>query len=130
MSNNTTDQTITSTGAPSSSTTDSSTTGPPAAGSSAIAPPATASPAVADRAPSSDVAEALASLDRASARRRWPFMVFGIAVGAAATWAFITYLDRQQTDTGTDSEAVELTTAPVERRDLLEEIEWSGTLGY
>ncbi len=57
-------------------------------------------------------------------------MVFGIALGAAASWGAITYLNRQQTDVAAETEVVELTTAPVEQRDLLEEIEWTGTLGF
>lgn len=44
--------------------------------------------------------------------------------------AAMTYLDRPGDETATDQEAVTLATAPVEQRDLQEEIEWAGTLGY
>lgn len=71
-------------------------------------------------------------------RRRWPMLVLGLALGAGATYGILGYLDTA--DGGEDTanggegtageESVELTTAPVEVRDLLEEVEWTGTLLY
>lgn len=63
-------------------------------------------------------------------RRRWPAVLVGLAVGIGGTVAATTILDRRTTTDSPDAVDVELATAPVEQRDLVEEIEWSGTLGY
>ncbi|MEM7274545.1 MAG: peptidoglycan-binding protein [Actinomycetota bacterium] len=77
-----------------------------------------------------DVAAALAEVDRAVNRRRWPAALLGAAVGIGGTLAVLAFLDRRDTETSAEAETVTLATAPVEQRDLIEEIEWTGTLGY
>lgn len=73
----------------------------------------------------------LVAAELAARRRRWPFLMIGLAVGAAAAFGIMTYLDGRDTEDGTDvAETVVLSTAPVESRDLLEEVEWDGTLQY
>ncbi len=78
----------------------------------------------------SGVAEPPTTLDIARPRRRWPAALLGLAVGIGGTVAVATLLDRRADTSAPDAVDVELATAPVERRDLVEEIEWSGTLGY
>ncbi|MEL6985351.1 MAG: peptidoglycan-binding domain-containing protein, partial [Actinomycetota bacterium] len=63
--------------------------------------------------------------------RRWPTLLLGVAVGVGGTVAAVTLLDRQADEADDPAAAtVELATAAVEQRDLIEEIEWTGTLGY
>ncbi len=73
----------------------------------------------------------LVAAELAARRRRWPVLLAGLVIGAGATYGLLTYLDRSG---GDDEEAIEetvaLATAPVESRDLLEEVEWAGTLQY
>jgi peptidoglycan hydrolase-like protein with peptidoglycan-binding domain len=63
-------------------------------------------------------------------RPRWPALLLGIVLGAAGVWGISTVLDDSD-DAGTEG-PVELTlaTAPVEIRDLIEEVEWLADLGY
>ncbi|MGI9598702.1 MAG: peptidoglycan-binding protein [Acidimicrobiales bacterium] len=80
--------------------------------------------------PAVDPSELVAA-ELASRRRRWPILLLGIAAGAAGTYGALTYLDAANgSDDAPAAEAVALTTAPVESRDLLEEVEWAGTLQY
>lgn len=73
----------------------------------------------------------LVAAELAARRRRWPFLVAGLAVGAAATYGLIEYLDRSNDAEVADvAEVVALATAPVESRDLLEEVEWTGELQF
>jgi peptidoglycan hydrolase-like protein with peptidoglycan-binding domain len=72
----------------------------------------------------------LVAAELAGSRRRWPFLLAGLLVGAAATYGALTYLDRSEEDDLQESETVELSTAPVEARDLSEEVEWAGLLQY
>lgn len=73
----------------------------------------------------------LESLDLNPRRRRWPIGIAGLAVGVAATLGTLAAIDRNSsTDTETVAETAQTATAPVETRDLLEEVEWSGTLGF
>lgn len=68
---------------------------------------------------------------RLSRRRRWPALALGLAVGAAGTYGVMRYADGSTgAEEATADEAVEVATAPVELRDLLEEVEWAGTLQY
>ncbi len=85
-----------------------------------------------DSAPSNNnVAPATLSLDdriAARRRRRWPWAVVGAAVGCGATFAATTV---GNDDASTDpqlQEIVQLSTVTVETRDLIEQVEWSGTL--
>jgi peptidoglycan hydrolase-like protein with peptidoglycan-binding domain len=66
----------------------------------------------------------------AQRRRRWPILILGAALGCGATLGVAVWRDR---DTAGDAaaeldEVVELETASVEQRDLIEEVDWSGTL--
>lgn len=64
-------------------------------------------------------------------RRRWPFLVAGILLGAGgaagAGFAFDTDAPTADVEPGID---LQLATAPVEIRDLIEEVEWLADLGY
>ena len=64
-------------------------------------------------------------------RRRWPFLLLGITLGAAAATGIGVALNDDDTPAGTENSAdLELATAPVETRDLIEEVEWLADLGY
>lgn len=78
---------------------------------------------------SAEATAALAAADRRG-RRRWPGILAGAVVGGAAVWATTTWLASRDAETTADEQAPSLATAGVERRDLQEEVEWSGTLGY
>ena len=77
-----------------------------------------------------DVIAALAEAEQALRRKRWPLLVLGAVLGGAAMWGGLAYFGDEADEEALAVEEVTLTTAPVEQRDLLEEIEWSGTLGY
>jgi peptidoglycan hydrolase-like protein with peptidoglycan-binding domain len=77
-----------------------------------------------------DLVAALAEVDRATRRRRWPLVALGLAFGVGGTLAALTFLDRRSDSIVESAADVVLATAPVEGRDLIEEIEWTGTLGY
>lgn len=78
-----------------------------------------------------ELRKVLASLDLSPRKRRWPLAVLGLAIGVGGTIGVQTYLDRQDdNDVALAAEEVELATAPVETRDLLEEVEWNATLGF
>lgn len=77
-----------------------------------------------------DSVAALAALDGTAGRRRWPALLVGIAVGIGGTVAASALLDGRSEADDTEAATVELATASVEQRDLVEEIEWAGTLGY
>ncbi|MEM9203916.1 MAG: peptidoglycan-binding domain-containing protein [Actinomycetota bacterium] len=64
--------------------------------------------------------------------RRWPAALAGVAVGVAATIGATTLLvvDDEEQDATADQVEAELVTAPIEVRDLIEEVEWTGDLGY
>ena len=72
----------------------------------------------------------LVAVELAATRRRWPALLVGLALGAAAAYGAITYLDRANEDDEVQAETVQLATAPVEARDLSEEVEWTGTLQF
>lgn len=80
--------------------------------------------------PGVEVAAALAAAEAASKRRRWPVLVLGVILGGVGTWAGLTYLGGSDESDVIVGEEVSLAVAEVTRQDLLEEIEWSGTLGY
>jgi len=61
-------------------------------------------------------------------RRRWPWLVVGLAVGGAATYAVVGSVDDPADADQTIEESVELTTVQVSSQDLVEAVEWSGTL--
>lgn len=63
-------------------------------------------------------------------RRRWPALVAGVAIGSVATIGAVSVVDRGANDEDAAAlvEDVELNTVVVEQRDLIEEVEWSGTL--
>ncbi len=76
------------------------------------------------------VMEALRSADLASSRRRWPLFVLGLLAGGVGAWIANDYLgDTDETEVAA-GETTELAEAAVTVETLLEEIEWSGTLGY
>ncbi len=110
-----------------STSTDTTSTGDagPAGSTEEASLPAT-SPGL-DRA---ELRAALAEVERATRRPRWPGLLAALAIGAGGAWAAITYLDGRDSEVETEAETVALATAPVEQRDLLEEIEWTATLGY
>lgn len=64
-------------------------------------------------------------------RRRWPLLVAGAALGVAGTFGVLAYTDNgDASGTAESAVDVQLTTAPVEVRDLVDEVEWSAELGY
>ena len=64
-------------------------------------------------------------------RRRWPFVLLGAVAGASLVLVGQWVADRVgTTDREVEAEIVELATAVVETRDLVEEVEWSGSLAY
>ncbi|MCP5031270.1 MAG: hypothetical protein GY939_05650 [Actinomycetia bacterium] len=77
-----------------------------------------------------EVAAVLAAAERASTPRRWPALVIGVVIGGVGALAGVAYWGGQEDDSVFEREEIALATAPVEQRDLLEEIEWAGTLGY
>ncbi|MEM8926443.1 MAG: peptidoglycan-binding protein [Actinomycetota bacterium] len=79
--------------------------------------------------PDPEVMAALAAVG-AGSRRRWPAALMGLVVGAAGTWAALSVLDRDDEAGDVEVEVTDTTTATVEQRDLIEEVEWDGTLGY
>ncbi len=78
-----------------------------------------------------ELRKVLSSLDLSPRKRRWPLAVLGVVAGVAGTIGVQSYLDRNN-DTGSElaAEQVVLATAPVETRDLLEEVEWNASLGF
>ena len=64
------------------------------------------------------------------ARRRWPLFVLGAVLGGTGTLVAVRVLADRADEEPPTSRTVELATASVEQRDLQEEIEWTGTLGY
>ncbi len=64
-------------------------------------------------------------------RRRWPALVLGLIVGAAGAWGALSLLgDEEGAADGTETNQLVLGTAPVEIRDLVDDVEWSGDLTY
>lgn len=77
------------------------------------------------------VRQTLETLDLRPRRRRWPIALAGLAVGVVGTLGALAAIDQNGDDDNTTTEEqVALATAPVETRDLLEEVEWAGTLGF
>ncbi len=74
--------------------------------------------------------DALLAARGGGGRRRWPALVLGLALGAGGALAAVRYLDGGDAESAAGTEEVALATAAVEQRDLQEEIEWVGTLGY
>jgi peptidoglycan hydrolase-like protein with peptidoglycan-binding domain len=70
-------------------------------------------------------------LDAGRRRRRWPWLVAGLVTGVAATVATASYLDTSEaTDDAARTESVTLSTATVEIRDLVEQVEYEARLSY
>ena len=90
--------------------------------------PAAGAPAIAGRR-TLDAEAALAAVDRRG-RRRWPHVLIGAVAGGAAVWAISGWIDGRTEEADAEQQAPTLATAPVEQRDVQEEIEWAGTLGY
>lgn len=61
--------------------------------------------------------------------KRWPLFLAGMFVGAGA-FALVSTLTSDDGDVDTAEELVVLSTAEVQTADLLEQIEWSGTLDF
>ncbi|MGH1491409.1 MAG: peptidoglycan-binding domain-containing protein, partial [Acidimicrobiales bacterium] len=99
---------------------------PPPIGSNGKSSPA----GLANNNMSSEAAAALAAADLAGKRRRWPILLVGAALGAAGTWGAMTLTDDDGSGDISTEEDVVLGSASVVLGDLLEEVEWSGTLGY
>ena len=73
----------------------------------------------------------LVANELAARSSRWPWMVLGLLLGALAFWGATEILERRASSTTeTEAEEVELSVADVERRDLLEQVDWIGTLAY
>jgi len=63
--------------------------------------------------------------------RRWPLLLLGIAVGAALAAVAITFADLDGADDAAAiTDDLSLADAPVEQRDLIEEVEWLADLTY
>ena len=62
--------------------------------------------------------------------RRWPAAVLGVAVGVVGTAIAAPFFENGADAAATDQIEVELATATIEIRDLIEEVEWIGDLGY
>ena len=62
--------------------------------------------------------------------RRWPAAVLGVAVGVAGTVVAAPFLENGADAAAIDQVEADLATAPVEIRDLIEEVDWIGDLGY
>ncbi|MEM8705129.1 MAG: peptidoglycan-binding domain-containing protein [Actinomycetota bacterium] len=62
--------------------------------------------------------------------RRWPAALLGLAVGVGGTLATAPLLDDDDQAAALDQVEVDLATAPIEVRDLIEEVEWIGDLAY
>lgn len=77
-----------------------------------------------------DVVAALAAAERASKRRRWPTLLLGAVLGGAGTLGVIFLAGNRDSTDVVDREEVQLAVAQVSQQDLVEEIEWAGTLGY
>lgn len=62
--------------------------------------------------------------------RRWPVLIAGAALGCGATLGVAAWRDRDRAGDAAAvlDEVVELKTTSVEQRDLIEEVDWSGTL--
>lgn len=64
-------------------------------------------------------------------RRRWPFLLLGIVLGAGGAAGVGVAMNDDDTPAETEhSTDLQLATAPVEIRDLIEEVEWLADLGY
>ncbi len=63
--------------------------------------------------------------------RRWPTLLLGVTVGVAGTIGANALANNDADSTAeTDQVEVDLATAPIEERDLIEEVEWTGDLAY
>lgn len=84
-----------------------------------------------DRAPSNGVRPARSVDDRLDGGHpRWPALLAGLAIGAAGTVAIGAWIDRGDDESADETivEVTELDTVAVETRDLVEEVDWSGTV--
>lgn len=63
-----------------------------------------------------------------TSRRRWPWFLVGAAVGVGGVIAADAVRAVDEQDATAVQEVVEVSTAPVTRQDLVEEVEWSGSL--
>ncbi len=76
-------------------------------------------------------ASTLVAQELASRSSRWPWLVVGLVLGALAAFGVGRWLDNRSSAAEDDEVAqVELAVADVERRDLLEQVDWVGTLSY
>lgn len=74
---------------------------------------------------------ALVAATLSSRRLRWPWFLGGLILGGVAIFGITEFLDRRNDNNGeVEKEEVAVSTAAVESRDLLEEVDWSGTLAY
>ena len=64
----------------------------------------------------------------ASRPRRWPWLLVGLVVGGAATFVVTGWIGDDGDTQPFVEETVELTTVQVSTQDLVEQVEWSGTL--
>ncbi len=63
--------------------------------------------------------------------RRWPYLLAGLVLGVGGSIATNVALDSADDGESADSAVeLQLATAPVEIRDLIEEVDWVGDLGY
>ncbi len=64
------------------------------------------------------------------AARRWPAMLLGVALGAGGVLSTQQWFAESDRDDSANGEVVALATVAVSTADLVEEVEWEGTLGY
>jgi peptidoglycan hydrolase-like protein with peptidoglycan-binding domain len=67
----------------------------------------------------------------AARRRRWPSLLAGLAIGGAATYGVTIRFDQSDDSFAVETqlaEVVELSTVEVGQRDLIEQVDWTGSL--
>ena len=67
----------------------------------------------------------------AARRRRWPSFLVGLAIGGAATFGVTIRFDQSDDLSAAETqlaEVVELSTVEVSQRDLIEQVDWTGSL--
>lgn len=80
---------------------------------------------------SNSFANDLVANELAARSSRWPWLLAGLVIGGLAVWGVSELIERRTNEADdVEVEQVELAVAEVERRDLLEQVDWVGTLSY